>query len=303
MPAQPGKTRIGFIGLGIMGAPMVLNLLKAGYQVKAYNRSDRPSVRLAAEAGAQLLKSSREVAAASDVIITMVTDTPDMEAVILGEEGVAQGAVRGAVVIDMSTVSPSATKEVAAALEQKGIAMLDAPVSGGDVGAQNGTLSIMVGGDQQTFDECLPIFEAMGKKITLIGGHGAGQTTKLCNQIAVSVNNLAMAEALMLAAASGLDVEKVVNAISGGAAGSWQLSNLGPRILKGDFAPGFMVRLQQKDLKLVLGAANDIKLALPGVSLAHQYFNIVERAGAAEEGTQALIKAYEQQAGVQARQG
>lgn len=303
MPAQPGKTRIGFIGLGIMGAPMVLNLLKAGYQVKAYNRSDRPSVRLAAEAGAQLLKSSREVAAASDVIITMVTDTPDMEAVILGEEGVAQGAVRGAVVIDMSTVSPRATKEVAAALEQKGIAMLDAPVSGGDVGAQNGTLSIMVGGDQQTFDECLPIFEAMGKKITLIGGHGAGQTTKLCNQIAVSVNNLAMAEALMLAAASGLDVEKVVNAISGGAAGSWQLSNLGPRILKGDFAPGFMVRLQQKDLKLVLGAANDIKLALPGVSLAHQYFNIVERAGAAEEGTQALIKAYEQQAGVQARQG
>jgi 3-hydroxyisobutyrate dehydrogenase len=143
----------------------------------------------------------------------------------------------------------------------------------------------------------------MGKKITLIGGHGAGQTTKLCNQIAVSVNNLAMSEALMLAAASGLDVEKVLNAISGGAAGSWQLSNLGPRILNGDFAPGFMVRLQQKDLKLVLGAANDIKLALPGVSLAHQYFNIVERAGGAEEGTQALIKAYEMQAGKQARKG
>ncbi|MSR82238.1 MAG: NAD(P)-dependent oxidoreductase [Candidatus Latescibacteria bacterium] len=301
MPAQPGKTRVGLIGLGIMGAPMALNLLKAGYQLKAYNRSDRPRVRQVAEAGAVLCKSPREVAAASDIIIIMVTDTPDMEAVILGQDGVVQGAARGAVVIDMSTVSPRATQQVAAELEKKGVEMLDAPVSGGDVGAQNGTLSIMVGGDQAVFDQCLPVFEAMGKKITLIGGHGAGQTTKLCNQIAVSVNNLAMSEALMLAAASGLDVEKVLNAISGGAAGSWQLSNLGPRILNGDFAPGFMVRLQQKDLKLVLGAANDIKLALPGVSLAHQYFNIVERAGGAEEGTQALIKVYEQQAGTQAR--
>lgn len=301
MPAQPGKTRIGLIGLGIMGAPMALNLLKAGFQLKVYNRSDRPRVEQVLAAGALRCQSPREVAAASDVIITMVTDTPDMEAVILGEEGVVHGAARGAVVIDMSTVSPRATQQVAAELEKKGIAMLDAPVSGGDVGAQQGTLSIMVGGDQAVFDECLPVFEAMGKKITLIGGHGAGQTTKLCNQIAVSVNNLAMAEALMLAAGSGLDAEKVLNAISGGAAGSWQLSNLGPRILKGDFAPGFMVRLQQKDLKLVLGAANDIKLALPGVSLAHQYFNIVERAGGAEEGTQALIKAYERQAGKQAR--
>ena len=179
--------------------------------------------------------------------------------------------------------------------------MLDAPVSGGDVGAVNGTLSIMVGGKQEAFDHCLPVFEAMGKNVNLIGDHGAGQTTKACNQIAVAGANLAMAEALMLAAASNLDVQKVLDAISGGAAGSWQMSNLGPRIVKGDFAPGFMVRLQQKDLKLVLQAANDVKLAVPAVSLAHQYFNIVERMGLEDEGTQALIKAYEAQAGCEAR--
>ena len=159
----------------------------------------------------------------------------------------------------------------------------------------------MVGGDQSVFDDCLPVFEAMGKNINLIGGNGAGQTTKACNQIAVAGANLAMAEALMLAAASDLDVSKVVDAISGGAAGSWHLTNLAPRILKGDFAPGFLVRLQQKDLKLVLEAANDVKLALPAVSLAHQFFNIVERLGCADEGTQALIKAYEVQAGKEAR--
>ena len=159
----------------------------------------------------------------------------------------------------------------------------------------------MVGGEQKVFEDCIPVFEAMGKNINLIGGNGAGQITKLCNQIGVSVANLAMAEALMLAAASYLDVQKVVDAISGGAAVSWQLTNLGPRILQGDFDPGFMVRLQQKDLKLVLESANDVKLALPGASIAHQYFNIVERMGCEDEGTQALIKAYEVQAQKEAR--
>ena len=256
MPAKPGSTQIGFVGLGIMGAPMALNLIKAGFSLKVYNRTDRPRV---------------------------------------------QTARAGATVTDMSTISPRATRDIAAALREKGVHMLDAPVSGGDVGAQQGTLSIMVGGEQSVFDDCLPVFEAMGKNINLIGGNGAGQTTKACNQIAVAGANLAMAEALMLAAASDLDVGKVVDAISGGAAGSWQLTNLGPRILKGDFAPGFMVRLQQKDLKIVLEAANDVKLALPGASLAHQFFNIVERLGCADEGTQALIKAYEVQAGEEAR--
>ncbi len=301
MPAEPGKTKVGFVGLGIMGAPMALNMMKAGYELKVYNRTDRPRVQEVVDAGGQRIDTPQAAAEGSDVIVSIVTDTPDMEAVILGEDGIIHGAAAGATVIDMSTVSPRVTQEVAAKLAEKGVNMLDAPVSGGDVGAQQGTLSIMVGGDQAVFDECLPVFESMGKNINLIGGNGAGQTTKLCNQIAVSVNNLAMAEALMLAAASDLDVQKVLDAISGGAAGSWQLSNLGPRILQGDFAPGFMVNLQQKDLKLVLQAANDVKLALPGAGMAHQYFNIVERAGFADEGTQALIKAYEMQANKEAR--
>ncbi|MCY3734856.1 MAG: NAD(P)-dependent oxidoreductase [Gemmatimonadaceae bacterium] len=303
MPATPAETRIGFVGLGIMGAPMALNLMKAGYSLKVYNRSDRPGVQEVVEAGGSRAASPREAAEGSDVIITIVTDTPDVEAVILGEDGVVHGARPGATVIDMSTISPRVTREIGARLKESGVHMLDAPVSGGDVGAQNGTLSIMVGGEQAVFDDCLPVFEAMGKNINLIGGSGAGQTTKACNQIAVACTNLAMAEALMLAAASDMDVQKVLDAISGGAAGSWQMTNLGPRILKGDFDPGFMVRLQQKDLKLVLEAANDVKLALPGTSIAHQYFNIVERLGGADEGTQALIKAYEAQAGTEARAG
>ncbi len=303
MPATPAETRIGFVGLGIMGAPMALNLMKAGYSLKVYNRSDRPGVQEVVEAGGSRAASPREAAEGSDVIITIVTDTPDVEAVILGEDGVVHGARTGATVIDMSTISPRVTREIGARLRESGVHMLDAPVSGGDVGAQNGTLSIMVGGEQAVFDDCLPVFEAMGKNINLIGGSGAGQTTKACNQIAVACTNLAMAEALMLAAASDMDVQKVLDAISGGAAGSWQMTNLGPRILKGDFDPGFMVRLQQKDLKLVLEAANDVKLALPGTSIAHQYFNIVERLGGADEGTQALIKAYEAQAGTEARAG
>ena len=280
---------------------MALNLIKAGFSLKVYNRTDRPRVQEVVDAGGKRVATPAAAANGSDVIITIVTDTPDAEKVILGEDGVLQTARAGATVTDMSTISPRVTRDIAAALREKGVHMLDAPVSGGDVGAQQGTLSIMVGGEQSVFDDCLPVFEAMGKNINLIGGTGAGQTTKACNQIAVAGANLAMAEALMLAAASDLDVGKVVDAISGGAAGSWQLTNLGPRILKGDFAPGFMVRLQQKDLKIVLEAANDVKLALPGASLAHQFFNIVERLGCADEGTQALIKAYEVQAGEEAR--
>ncbi|MFL2542701.1 MAG: NAD(P)-dependent oxidoreductase [Candidatus Latescibacterota bacterium] len=301
MPAAPGQTQIGFIGLGIMGAPMAKNLLKAGYKLNVYNRSDRTRVQEVIDAGGVRVGSPKEAANGADVVISIVTDTPDMEAVLIGDDGAIHGVDEGAVVIDMSTVSPKVTQEVAAALKEKGVGMLDAPVSGGDVGAINGTLSIMVGGEQSVFDECMPVFEAMGSNINLIGSNGAGQTTKLCNQIAVSVNNMGMAEALMLAAASDLDVQKVIDAISGGAAGSWQLSNLGPRIAAGDFDPGFMVYLQQKDLRLVLQAANDIKLAVPAVGMAHQFFNIVERQGCSEEGTQALIKAYEAQAGKKAR--
>ena len=180
-----------------MGAPMAKNLLKAGYKLNVYNRSDRPRVQEVIDAGGVRVSSPKEAAACADVVISIVTDTPDMEAVLIGEDGAIHGVKEGAVVIDMSTVSPKVTQEVAAALKEKGVGMLDAPVSGGDVGAINATLSIMVGGEQAVFDECMPVFEAMGNNINLIGSNGAGQTTKLCNQIAVSVNNLGMAEALM----------------------------------------------------------------------------------------------------------
>ena len=301
--AEPGKTRIGFVGLGIMGAPMALNLLKAGYALRAYNRSDRLRVQEVVDAGAERVASPREAAEGADVVISIVTDTPDVEQVILGEEGIIHGIASGATVVDMSTISPRVTREIADRLREREVHMLDAPVSGGDVGARNGTLSIMVGGDAEVFAACRPIFEALGQTINLIGGNGAGQTTKLCNQAAGALNNMAIAEAFMLAAASDLDVEKVFAAISSGAAGSWLMSNLGPRILKGDFAPGFMIDLLQKDVKLVVQAANDVQLGLPGISLMHQLLNCVQRLGAGEEGIQAVIKAYERQAGIEARAG
>ncbi|MBT5874209.1 MAG: NAD-binding protein [Candidatus Latescibacteria bacterium] len=293
-------TRIGFIGLGIMGKPMCRNLMKAGFSCTINTRTASKADELVAE-GATWAGTPKEVASQSDVIVTIVTDTPDVERVLLGDGGVIEGASAGSVVIDMSTISPSTTRDMSAALEAKGVDMLDAPVSGGDTGAIAGTLSIMVGGKQEVFDRCLPVFEAMGKNINLIGSIGAGQMTKLCNQVAVSVANLAMAEALILGAKAGLDLEKMLAAISGGAAGSWQLSNLAPRIIKRDFDPGFMVKLQQKDLRLVLGAANELGIGLPGVSIAHQLFNTIEAAGEGDEGTQALVKALERMSGVEAK--
>ena len=292
--------RIGFIGLGIMGEPMCRNLMKAGYACTVNTRTKSRAEKILSE-GAVWSDSPKDTAGKSDVIITIVTDTPDVEKVILGEDGIIEGINPGSVVIDMSTISPSATRNMAAALKEKDADMLDAPVSGGDTGAIAGTLSIMVGGKQDVFARCLPVFEAMGKNINLIGDHGAGQMTKLCNQVAVSVANLAMAEALILAAKAGLDMEKMLAAISGGAAGSWQLSNLAPRIIKRDFDPGFMVKLQQKDLRLVLGAASELGLGLPGTSLAHQLFNAVEAAGEGDEGTQALVKSLERMSGVEVR--
>ena len=292
--------RIGFIGLGIMGIPMCRNLMKAGFSCVTYTRTKSRADGLLSE-GAVWADSPAAVAAQCDIIITMVTDTPDVEKVLLEENGVIEGAKPGSVVIDMSTISPSATQDMAAALAEKGVEMLDAPVSGGDKGAIAGTLSIMVGGKQEVFDRCLPVFQAMGKNINLIGDSGAGQMTKLCNQVAVSLANLAMAEALLLGAKAGLNLEKMLAAISGGAAGSWQLSNLAPRVIKRDFAPGFMVTLQQKDLRLVLGAANELGVGLPGVSLVHQLFNTIEAAGEGNEGTQILVKALERMAGIEVK--
>jgi len=233
----------------------------------------------------------------------MVTDTPDVRQVILGEHSVLTGMQVGGIIIDMSTISPSVTREIAEVVKAKGVHFLDAPVSGGEGGAMAGTLSIMVGGEAEVFTTCLPIFQAMGKNIIHVGGTGTGQLTKLCNQIAVAVTNLAMSEALVFAAKAGVDLEKMHQAISGGAAGSWQLSNLAPRIFQRDFAPGFMVKLQQKDLRLVLQEADRLRLALPATSLVHSLFNALETMGAGDEGTQALVKVLEQLAGVAVRLG
>ncbi|MBI4198677.1 MAG: NAD(P)-dependent oxidoreductase [Chloroflexi bacterium] len=293
-------TPIGFIGLGIMGMPMARNLMKAGFPVVCYNRTASKAQALAKE-GARAAGSPKEVARACPILITMVTDSPDVEAVALGPEGILEGIQRDAVLIDMSTISPSVTRTIAARLGEKGAHMLDAPVSGGSWGAQSGALSIMVGGDEAVFQRCLPIFKGMGQNIVHVGPNGMGQVTKLVNQILVVGTMNAVAEALLFAAKAGADLEKTIEAVKGGAAGSWQLQNLGPRLIKGDFAPGFMVKLQQKDLRIILDAADEMHLPLPATALVHQLFASLEAAGLGEEGTQALVKAHERLAGIEAR--
>ena len=294
-------TSIGVVGTGIMGAPMAQNLAKAGFKITVYNRT-RARAEAIAGGNIAVADSIAQVGVACSVVITMVPDTPDVLAVVEGQGGLASSMKRGSVLIDMSTVAPGATRELAKRLAAKGIAMLDAPVSGGSWGAQQGTLTIMVGGDKATFDRCRPVFEAMGKSITLMGPSGMGQTTKLVNQILVAGTASAVAEALVFAAGQGADLLKTIEAVSGGAAGSWQLANLGPRMVRGDFAPGFMVKLQQKDLRLIEEAAQEAHVPLAVTSLARQYLTSVEAAGLGDEGTQAIIKAVEKLAGIEARQ-
>ena len=293
--------RIGVIGTGIMGGPMARNLVKGGFKVTAYNRTAARAEALVPD-GVEVAQSIAEVGERCSVVITMVPDTPDVLGVVEGDGGLASSMKAGSVLIDMSTVSPAATRELAGRLASAGIAMLDAPVSGGSWGAQQGTLTIMVGGEQATFERCLPVFEAMGKSITLMGPSGMGQTTKLVNQILVAGTASAVAEALVFAAAQGADLLKTIEAVSGGAAGSWQLANLGPRMAQGDFAPGFMVKLQQKDLRLIQEAAQETHVPLAVTSMARQYFTALEAIGLGDEGTQAIIKAVEALAGREARQ-
>jgi len=289
---------VGFIGLGIMGMPMARNLLKAGFTVVVYNRTAARTGRLVAE-GAKQAHSPAELARQCPVIITMVSDTPDVESVLLGENGVIHGIRPDSVVIDMSTISPVATRRIAARLEEKGCHMLDAPVSGGEHGAIDGTLSIMVGGDAEIIERCRPVFEALGKNIVHVGGNGMGQTVKLMNQILVVGNLNAVVEAFVFAQKQGVDLEKAIAAVRGGAAGSWQLANLGPRILKRDFRPGFMVDLMQKDIRLVMEAAEAGKIQLPVTDLIHRMFRTLQESGEGKSGTQALVKVLERQAGVE----
>jgi len=283
--------KIGFIGLGIMGKPMALNLIKAGFPLTVYNRTPekcRPIV----DAGAGRAASPRNVAELSDAVITMVSDTPDVEAVLFGEDGVAFGLRAGQVVIDMSTISPAATQEYARRLRDKNVEMLDAPVSGGEKGAIEGSLTIAVGGNQQTFEQCLPVLEAMGKTIVYAGESGNGQKTKLVNQLLCAQHIVAMVEALRFARLSGLDLETTLKAVSSGAAGSWMLSNLAPRILVKDFAPGFMINLQQKDIRLVIEALQQTKEPFDGTRLAYSLFTRAVEAGLGQQGTQGLINLF-----------
>lgn len=292
---------VGFIGLGIMGAPMARNLLSAGHRVIAWNRSAGPLDALA-EQGAERGGSPADVAARADVVICCVTASADVEAVLLGADerpGAIDGVRAGTVVIDMSTISPAITRALAARFAERDVAYLDAPISGGEQGAIGGTLSIMVGGPADALERVRPILEAMGSRITHCGPAGAGQTVKLCNQIAVVLNNLAMAEALIFCQRSGVDPAVMLEAITAGAAGSWQLSNLGPKVVARDFAPGFKVGLQQKDLRLALAAADELRVPLAGTSLVHQLFAAVEHAHGADVGTQALVRALEALAGVE----
>jgi len=286
------KPKIGFIGLGVMGKPMAKNVLAAGYPMTVWNRT-RSKMDELLVIGAKGANSPKEVAENSDIVITMLTDSPDVENVLLGPSGVIEGAMKGLIVIDMSTISPEATRRIAENLAEKGVKMLDAPVSGGEIGAIKGNLSIMVGGPKETFEECLPVFQVLGKRVTHMGPNGMGQTTKLCNQVICSLNIQAVCEGLILGAKAGLDLEKLLEVVTAGAASSWLLSNLGPKMLKRDFEPGFRIRHQQKDLRLALSAAAELNLPLPGTSLVHQIFRIAEAEGLSEKGTQALIMAME----------
>ncbi len=290
------RERVGFIGLGIMGRGMARNLLQAGFPLRVWNRTASRMDELVS-AGAAAGASPADVAAHSDIVISCVSDTPDVEAVLLGADGVIAGAQPGMLVIDMSTISPQATETIAEQLAAKGIAMLDAPVSGGSEGATRGTLSIMVGGSDDQVARAMPLFEAMGKTITHVGGTGSGQTVKLVNQILVVGNALAMSEALLFAQAGGVDLHKAFDAVSQGAGSSWMFSNRGPQILARDWRPGFTVDLQQKDLRLVLAAADQLGAPLLGTSLVFNLYRTLQSRGLGGDGNHALIKALEQLAG------
>ena len=290
------KEKIGFIGLGIMGRGMSHNLLKAGFEVSVWNRTAARMEDLV-QAGAVKAASPADLAAKSDIIITCVSDTPDVQAVILGDEGVIHGVRPDSLVIDMSTISPQVTREIAAAMEEKGAHMLDAPISGGSEGAANGTLSIMVGGEAEQFERAMPAFQAMGKAITHVGANGAGQTVKLVNQILVVVTMLGVGEALLFAQAGGLDLQKTLDAVSQGAAGSWMLSNRGPQVLARDWRPGFTIDLQQKDLRLVLEAADQMGVPSLATSTVFNLYRTLQAQGLGAEGNHALVKALENLAG------
>ncbi len=291
---NPTPLKIGFIGLGIMGAPMAAHLIKAGHQLFVHTRSKVPE--LIASSSATQCTTAKGVAERADIIFTMLPDTPDVERVLFGDTGVSGGLKPGKVVVDMSSISPLATKQFAKQINALGCDYLDAPVSGGEVGAKNATLSIMVGGDESVFTRLKPLFELMGKNITLVGGNGDGQTAKVANQIIVALNIEAVAEALLFAAKAGADPAKVRQALMGGFAASRILEVHGERMIKRTFAPGFRIGLHQKDLNLALSTARELGVALPNTATAQELFNSCAAHGGAAWDHSGMVKALEKMA-------
>ena len=285
------KLKLGFVGLGIMGAPMAGQLVKAGHEVFIATRSKVPQ-ELASSAAIQCA-SPAEVAQKADIIFTMVPDTPDVEKVLFGDKGVAAGLSKGKVVVDMSSISPIATKEYAKRINALGCDYLDAPVSGGEVGAKNATLSIMVGGDEAVFNKVKPVLDLMGKNINLVGGNGDGQTAKVANQIIVALNIEAVAEALVFASKAGADPAKVRQALMGGFASSKILEVHGERMVKRTFDPGFRIELHQKDLNLALNSARALGVSLPNTATAQELFNSCSAHGGKAWDHSAMVKALE----------
>jgi len=290
--------KVAFIGMGTMGTAMALNIIKAGHEVTVHNRS-REKEEPVAQAGARRATSPKDASRGADIIITCVSDTPDVEGVVLGENGVIHGALAGAIVVDMSTISPSATRRMAAELAKKGIRMLDAPVSGGSEGAQKGTLTIMVGGEAEDVAQAMPVLSAMGKSITHVGPSGAGQFTKAINQVIISGVYLAVAEGMTLGLKAGLDMEKVVQALAGGAAGSWVLNFRSGNMIKNEYPLGFRVRLHRKDLGIALEAAKEMGVFLPCAALVEQIENGLMSLGFGDEDMSAMARLIRKHSGLE----
>lgn len=290
--------KVAFIGMGTMGAPMATNILKAGYRVTVHNRT-RQREEPVAKAGATRAESPKAAAAEAEMIVLCVSDTPDVEEIILGDDGVIQGAQPASLVVDMSTISPAVTRRIAKELNAKDIRMLDAPVSGGSEGAQKGSLTIMVGGEAQDVQKALPVLETMGKTITHVGPIGAGQITKAINQIIISGTYLSVAEGMAVGLKAGLDMPKVVQALSGGAAGSWILDNRAANVINNEYPLGFRLRLHRKDLGIALGAAREMGVALPCAALVEQIENGLIAQGYGDEDVSAVARAIRDLAGLE----
>lgn len=285
------KRAVGFIGIGVMGSSIVKHLLNAGYEVTVYSRTKSKAQSLI-ELGAIWASTPAEAAKNKAVVFTMVGFPSDVEEVYFGEDGIFQTAKEGAILIDMTTSEPTLAKKISQSASEKGIHAIDAPVSGGDIGARNGTLSIMVGGDEAAFESVLPLLSTFGSNIVYQGGAGSGQHTKMCNQLLITTNMIGVCESIAYGLRAGLDMERVFESISTGAAGSWSLSNLGPRMLKGDLEPGFYIKHFLKDMKIAIDEAERMDLDLPGLKLSKELYSALLEKGYGDNGTQALIKYY-----------